>query len=271
MTPQRRAAVLAVVLASVAPAQVTPSVTLVLHGTAAEGSVEFGKPFELDVVRHWVETGTPEPWSSTLLAPLVVEELDVVVGTSADTTTETRRLRARVFQRGAVTLLPRTEATRTLLVDSCLPGDDAGSLEQPELAPLGVRPARRALVAACVAGSIALVLAFAVQGFVLAVRRRRSRVPVRVRLAREVDALVAEVPADIATARAQAIAATRVLREVERHARAAGIRLEVDAVEELDRQLGAVKFAGCTLHDDERLRLLATLRRAVETLPEGAP
>lgn len=261
-------------LSSFAIAQGTPPastrVEIVLRGEAAEGSVGFGAHFELDVVRRWPKGEVAEPFAASLLAPLVVDELEVRTNERDGEVVETRRCRARAFQRGAVTLLPKSEAARTLLVDSCLPEGDAGVLELPALPPLEIRAGRRAL---------GLVVAVAVATFALswigvvllrADRRRRSRVPLRVRLARELEALVAAAPISEAERRADAVAATRILRSAEQRLGSANRGADAEAMTAADRLLDDVKFAGRALEGPERARVLATLRAAIDALPEDA-
>lgn len=252
------------------PESATTRVEVVLRGAAAEGSVGFGASFELDVVRRWPAGAAAEPFAASVLAPLVVDELEVSTANAGSEVVETRRCRARVFQRGAVTLLPQSDAARTLLVDSCLPEGDAGVLEMPTLPPLEIRAGRRALALVFAVAAVTFAISWIAVLLVRADRRRRSLVPLRVRLTRELAALAVAVPASAAERRADAVAATRVLRAAEQRLRATGGGPDAEARAVADRLLDDVKFAGRALDGHERARVLAALRSAIEALPEDA-
>ncbi|MEQ1634448.1 MAG: hypothetical protein ABL997_18850, partial [Planctomycetota bacterium] len=227
-----------------------------LHGSAAEGTVEFGAAFRLDVVRRWPVAARPEPWTSTVLAPLVVIEEDVATEVRGDENIETRRCSAFVFQRGAVTLLPESKTPRTLLIDSCLPDGDSGTLELPPMPTFEVVAARRVLARGAAIAAIVFLVAW---GVALSLRSRRRRVhvpPPRVRLAAEVQNLCANAPTTDAQRRSEAVAATRILREA---AQQTGALSHSEDAAEVDRLLDDVKFAGRSLSPSERQRVLALL------------
>lgn len=248
-------------------------VELILRGQAAEGSVGFGRAFELDVVRRSAAGTSPEEWRDGLLAPLSVEEISVARVRDGDEVVETRRFRAWAFRRGAVTLQPASGSPpRTLLVDSCLPQGDDGALELLPAPPLGVLPVRRVLVRFLAIAAAAGAVAWLALAAVRALRRRAAMPPPwRARLSAQVEALAARAPASRQAQRADALAATAVLRD------AARLLPEASAAGSVHRLLEAVKFEGRVLTPQEREALLDGLRRVVAALPDdgarngGAP
>ncbi|MBK8100370.1 MAG: hypothetical protein IPK26_25005 [Planctomycetes bacterium] len=264
---------LVVALAAPTPARAqepssAPAITVVLRGGAAAGSVEFGKAFELDVVRRWARSAPAPPWSDEVLAPLVVDVLATTTTADGDTTIETRHCRAFAFQLGAATLLPKSETPLTLLVDSCLPAGDAGALELLPPPPLAVRAGQRQLARLLLFALIAAALAGGALLGLRAWHRRQAAPRPRRRLQAEIAVLAATVPTTPAERRAEAIAATRILRQAGDLARQAAAPQPAAFATAAEALLDDVKFAGRTLAADERARLLDALRAAVAAVPE---
>ncbi|MCC6671835.1 MAG: hypothetical protein IT458_12305 [Planctomycetes bacterium] len=107
--------------------------------------VEFGRAFELRLVRVWRRELVPEPWPERALAPLALEVVATHRREDADRIEETRVCLARAFAAGTLTVAPATVsaaprgggARRTarseplvLQVASALP---AGASPEPEL------------------------------------------------------------------------------------------------------------------------------------------
>lgn len=260
-----------------------PSIEVVLHGDANGGSVEFGAPFEFDVVRRWPIGAVPEPWRDDALAPLVLRAGAVLTGESGNEMVETRRFRAFAFRRGAVTLQPgfalvtgdgepavRATATpRVLLVESALPIDDDGKVEPPPAPPLHVAAMRAELVVRLVLASVAGALLWLLLVLWRVARRwRQVDASPRDRLLAQLEQLAAQAPDSRAAWRAEAVAATSILRTASRCLDDAQFRVDP----RVHASLEAVKFAGTALPPAERQALFAELRRIVASVPrERAP
>jgi|GEM_PF-4441123 len=110
----------------------------------APDAVRVGEPFELRVERRWSRDLEPQPLRTGELAPLEVVERSVERSVDGDAVVEVRRLRAYLFEPGAVaigavTLVAHDPATGAvararsepvaLTASNPLPADDDGAIE----------------------------------------------------------------------------------------------------------------------------------------------
>ncbi len=256
----------------------TLRIELVLRGEAALGSVTFGAPFALDVIRRWPVGEEAAAWSDESLAPLVVEQTSLERGTEQSQVVETRSFRAHAFRLGAVTLRPEfglvvdegREPRRgiapltTLMVDSSLPADDDGAIELPPAPVLCIEPVRRVLATAALlalaAGGVAWILCRLWIGWRAsgAADADRPRTP-----AERIAALAAVSEQDLAQFdraawRADALEWSAILDELQLRA---GSTEPTAALADLAEELDQVKFAGARMRHARRAELLAETAR----------
>ena len=262
------------------------SIEIVLHGQAARGSIEFGKPFELDVIRRWPKEATPEPWRDAALSPLIVKAQSLSRSDRDGQAVENRRFSAWTFRRGAVALQPEfglavaegeeprrvTAELCTILIDSSLPADDAGTVEAPAAPALQIIPVRRVLLRLLLLAAAAGAVTWLIRASVRLVRARALVPPgPRAELLTRVEDL-ARVAADTrAEQRAAAVTATGILRAAERllaERDPKALDQSSGALESAYESLEAVKFAGRVLSPADREALIANLHRLATTVPE---
>ncbi len=176
----RGAVLLAALAASCGGGGPIPGPDLALRVAAARADVEFGRPFPVTVVRTWTRDLVPAEWSDAALAPLVVRTLGTARREDGRRIDETRRLLARAFRTGEVSIPaplfearprdggPALAARGDALVLQVRPALDPAAPGPPEFpeGPLGVPPPRWPWVAA--------FAALAASGFLLV---RRWKVP----------------------------------------------------------------------------------------------
>ena len=190
--------------------------------------LEFGAPFELELVRSWPAGWQPEAWNLAALAPFEVELLNESREESSSRVEVRRKLRLRGYALGEQPLklsffaldpadggrVSAADLELRLAVQSSLPTQDAGSPELPEAltAPRSAQLGRRVT-------ALALLLVL-LGGFALpAWWRRRGPQPQTVRTSADLWAKfhsLQDLPRSTESERRAALQAARALvRELE--------------------------------------------------------
>ncbi len=102
-----------------------------LRITAESTRVDFGKAFELTVVRTWNKKTTAAPWLDDALTPLVVRLVERSQREVGDRFEETRRYRAYAFKTGTVTLHVAPAPALQFQVRPVLETSTTGAVELP--------------------------------------------------------------------------------------------------------------------------------------------
>ena len=128
-----------------------------------DATIDFGRAFEIRVLRSWPRGQDAPPFDAGLLAPLRVREIDVsrrVIGARVE---ETRRYRAWAFSVASIEIGERKLVVRSALADQHDP-------KQVEL-PFGAEPEARALSPWLIGGLVGAAVSATVLGLWL---RRRA-------------------------------------------------------------------------------------------------
>ena len=263
--------------------------------------VDFGAAFPLTVTRTWTHGWTPETWDDRSLAPLDLQLTDVSRDDGEGVFRETRRYRARAFERVALRVPPvafelRSEAdgsTRVVsseelvvAVRSGLPPSDTGAAELPD-GPLDV-PA--STLTPLVLGASVLGILVMAWGLGRRLRSKRAADAARAvtpsqRARNRLAALRAKQPSDRREARLDSVETASLLRDFlgeQLALRMPGWTSEEllespglgEAVDPRQQSLVAavlsdcdeVKFAGRSLTQEARERRLASVEQLVEEL-----